>query len=573
MNRPTSRRSDISEADNDCLAEMELSRLQRQYRILENDRKAYFEESQNLVRKQKVHLESLKEENTEIETNLKLATSTANDKKDRACSKKINSLVCDHDEYLNMIDTEKQAIKELDKEILIMEDKVNDQYKSLGGSSRSQTRHLITDKRFTILENRLHKATIGFNDMLSANAELRCNIDHLTQERHIFDSLYKKLLKEQQNIKREMNEVIQQSTAAYDARDEAQTKMMALRDRSDKEQAQYNLELKELHRIIDHDRKLKEFMAIKAQERMEIKAIEATKCKKKDEEKSNTKIQEEEIKSLDVIFERIKEFTGEKSLDGLVRKFIENEDKNFALFNYVNELNNQVEMLQDQIQNIELDIDGFKKQGMKLDKHRHAIMKDLEAKCTEKTKAGDGFETKLKHLSKNLGQLKGAILSLFRKAECDESTITEMLGSVAEIDDSNVMLYLGSIEQKVSDLLLSQNYLQHKSTEKSKQETTTAQVQQTNSICNNTKLIKHPQTDVTIVPPSLDDNPIDSDDEMSSSIDGTGGVQPLTEEELRRRTAKIVKRRHESIPKNGKANENGAQTNKQNTGSGDKVKA
>ncbi|XP_033098610.1 coiled-coil domain-containing protein 63-like [Anneissia japonica] len=571
MNRPGSRRSDISEPDNDCLAEIELSRLQRQYRLLENDRKAYFEESQNLVRKQKVHLESLKEESKEIETNLQLASSVTNEKKDRAYSEKIHSLVDDHDEYLNLIEMEKKSIKELDKEILTIETKVNEQYKNLGSCSRSQARHISTHKRLRILENRLYKATVGFNEMLGSNAELRCSIDHLTQDRHIFESLYKKLLKEQQHIKREMNDVIQQSTAAYDARDEAQTKMMALRDRSEKEQAQYNLELKELHRIIDHDRKLKEFMAIKAQERIEIKAIEAAKCKKKDDEKSNTRIHEEEMKSLDAIFERIKEVTGEKDLDALVRKFIDNENKNFALFNYVNELNNEVEMLQDQIHGIEQDIASFKKQGMKLDKNRHAIMKDLEAKCTEKTKEGDASETKLKHLNKSLGQMKSAILSLFRKAECDESTITEMLGSVAGISDKNVMLYLGSIEQKVSDLLLSQSYLQYKSTEKTKQEAAAAQAQQTSSICN-AKLISRPQIDVSIVPPSLDDS-IDSDDDLSSILDGTGEVQPLTEEELRRRTVKIVKRRQETVAsKVGKTTENGVQNNKQTAGSGDKAK-
>jgi len=36
----------------------------------------------------------------------------------------------------------------------------------------------------------------------------------------------------------------------------------------------------------------------------------------------------------------------------LVTKFIEVEDKNFALFNYVNELNNEIELLQEQINEV-----------------------------------------------------------------------------------------------------------------------------------------------------------------------------------------------------------------------------
>ena len=53
MPRPRSARSDNSDADMEGLAEQELAKLQRQYRIMENDRGAYTEESQNVIRKQK----------------------------------------------------------------------------------------------------------------------------------------------------------------------------------------------------------------------------------------------------------------------------------------------------------------------------------------------------------------------------------------------------------------------------------------------------------------------------------------------------------------------------------------
>ena len=45
--------------------------------------------------------------------------------------------------------------------------------------------------------------------------------------------------------------------------------MLALKEKSDKDVAQHNMELKELLRIIDHDRKLKEFMGIKSEDRAE----------------------------------------------------------------------------------------------------------------------------------------------------------------------------------------------------------------------------------------------------------------------------------------------------------------
>ena len=73
----------------------------------------------------------------------------------------------------------------------------------------------------------------------------------------------------------------------YVYRDDAQNKMLALKEKADKELGQYNMELKELIRVIDHDRKLKQFMSRKDQERTEAhEAMEAMR-RRKDTEKSS----------------------------------------------------------------------------------------------------------------------------------------------------------------------------------------------------------------------------------------------------------------------------------------------
>ena len=51
-------------------------------------------------------------------------------------------------------------------------------------------------------------------------------------------------------------------------------------------------------------------------------------------------------------YERIKEITQEEDMDLIVERFVEVEDRNFALFNFVNEQNNEIETLQDQIQQV-----------------------------------------------------------------------------------------------------------------------------------------------------------------------------------------------------------------------------
>lgn len=65
----------------------------------------------------------------------------------------------------------------------------------------------------------------------------------------------------------------------------------------------------------------------------------------------------------------------------MVGKFIETEDKNFALFNYVNQLNNEIEMMQEQIADVEGNIERFKQDSVTADEQRGKILKDLQVRA------------------------------------------------------------------------------------------------------------------------------------------------------------------------------------------------
>ena len=137
--------------------------------------------------------------------------------------------------------------------------------------------------------------------MLAQNAKLREDIQHLRNQRGIFDTIHKRLCKNLVGKKREQVsqlfhifftnrifqlELIEQSTQAFDQRDEAEQKMATLQDRNQKDLAQYNMEYKELMRQLDHDTALKKFLLDKAQERWELAESCANERKKNFEAKS-----------------------------------------------------------------------------------------------------------------------------------------------------------------------------------------------------------------------------------------------------------------------------------------------
>ncbi len=57
-----------------------------------------------------------------------------------------------------------------------------------------------------------------FNRQLKVNKDLREEIDHLRQEKSRFDNIYKQLSKKLELIKREMTDVIEQATLAFEQR-------------------------------------------------------------------------------------------------------------------------------------------------------------------------------------------------------------------------------------------------------------------------------------------------------------------------------------------------------------------
>ena len=82
--------------------------------------------------------------------------------------------------------------------------------------------------------------------------------------------------------------------------------MQFLRERNDRDMTTYNAELKDLLRIIDHDRELREFMATKTEERGEM--YEAAVQGRRDKKLLDyIKTLQNEVEHYETIFTELKE--------------------------------------------------------------------------------------------------------------------------------------------------------------------------------------------------------------------------------------------------------------------------
>ncbi|XP_066996668.2 outer dynein arm-docking complex subunit 1 [Anabrus simplex] len=446
------------ELDVEQLAQAELSRLQRQYRIMEGERETYSQETAFLLQKQRSMISILEGEKRDLLTNLQASKSTANERKNIELEKKIIKQLATLDKLESHIKVETSQTEELDAEIAKMEKEVRKLRLKDITDAQSAQKAVENDRNISGLENRLHVVTTRFNEMLAENGKLRQEIDHLLKERAHFNLLYQQLISRLNTGKKIMLDLIEQATLAYDQREEAQSKLHMLKERGRQDMHIHSQEMRELQRKLDHDTKLQEFLGIKGQKRI-LTDLEAREALKKQQQREET---ERKIQKYQGILNQIREFSGEEDVDKLAARFIKQEEENFALFNYVNELNNELETLQEQVEELKSKIDDQRRVNQQRSEQQQETLSVLNAKLREVCSTADTAKEELQVSSRKLTDLLSGIETVFHLIRCDNSPLLDLLGANAHVTPYNVLLFLGIIERRSNDLLNTVSYLEKK---------------------------------------------------------------------------------------------------------------
>uniref|UniRef100_A0A1A7YT51 Coiled-coil domain containing 114 n=2 Tax=Iconisemion striatum TaxID=60296 RepID=A0A1A7YT51_9TELE len=463
---PISARSDNSEMDG--AESSEITKLQRQLRIMERDRQTYNFQAREQIRKQQQEIEKLMREQEELHRNLGACKNSSRQQRDNEDGQSLQVLLEQRDVIEEELEKERQAQKQLQKEILSIEVKLAEVRKGAASSSDKQRSEAgRTLKAMRTLEYKLDRVFTRFNEQLAKNNRLKEELQTLHIERVRFQQLRSRLNKELQEVHKSIGQIINHSTAAYDGRAEAQTKMSTMKEKAEKDRAHYNAEMKELERIFSHEFSTKDFMSIKGRKlteqdddhEMTPRQISVLKEQKVDSG-------EESLEALEEVFERIQAVMGEDNLDLLVNRFIQAEDRNFALFNFVNEQNNEAETLRKQISQIQKQMEQLQLEGLQREQQHRSLLRGIEEQRKEYESQAETYENQANAESRILDEIKEGVNSVLFKMECDRSLIDDKLGPSPGITENNIMFYLGLVEQKTNELLTIHTFLKSKDQEK-----------------------------------------------------------------------------------------------------------
>eukprot|EP01040_Poterioochromonas_malhamensis_P010220 gene10219-11117_t len=452
------------------------------------------DEPMTRVLRQRELVENLKHENEVLRLDLTREAREFRGTQSTGAAADISRLQDEASRYVKKIETERAKIAELDKQIIKYQELILDQKTRLGGVNAAQLNNQLIQKQIKVLDNRLDKCLTKFNETVANNRALRSKIDEYRRERIVFDGIYKKLERDLHEKKKEMTAIIEDSKNAYNARDKSQSEMLALQQHAEKERIEFESEFKELGDLIKQQQVMLEQIRLKQFDRTNdpnttnnsnantnnsninnnsnhnnsnTNLITATSETEQNDNKLNNSnnngpstnpqllipLSQEKIHSYEEMLLKIQENTGINDIQEIINKFLEAEEQNFSLFNYVNDINSEIERLEHSISNMRNQIEKYRGQGMSSDTQRKKTIRDLEDKLSKTDKKAAEYEGRYQLAQRTITQLKNGIQSIFARIGATASaSVDEMLGNQG-VTESNMMQYLGIIEQRTTEIL------------------------------------------------------------------------------------------------------------------------
>ena len=353
-------------------------------------------------------------------------------------------------------------------------------------------------------KEKLVRKTQDCNTAVAENRMIREKIDGLRKERVVLNKIYHKLENELKHKKDELNTTIQKAEKAYLEREAIRQEIKALQEADEREEAEYQQQIMELNQQIEKDKQVRDYIekqeelaGASVQKTGKNKDHETTSLNKKDpssgapppnnhnelinnekmlRKKTIEKANEisKDIMAIitqktdlhpitqeyeDETLNKIKEATETEKDDKIIEEFQKAGARNQWLNDFVEEVKGEILSLDKEIEEIKYDISKYKGLVESTDNNRERMMNQLKEERKKAQDEGDKYQNKLIEANKTIDALKIGISNIYKSLGCEAQSsqssqvpTTQILGTHG-VTESNMMQYLGVIEQRTNELL------------------------------------------------------------------------------------------------------------------------
>ena len=356
----------------------------------------------------------------------------------------------------DQIESELVRSRELDVELAEMRRRLDD----ARDIPMNVNRHAL-DIRLN--ESRLHDYITRFNETLSQNTAIKENIEVLRREREMFENIRRKLMREIERKQGEIMFIVDKSKADNAARDLALSHMTHLKAQADREHAEFEKEWTELARLIENDKRMREFVQLKdAKNKQQSKRVSLSPSHITNTTSDDIGFASAQVESLAAQFDALRRATGTTSIDELLHFFVEKEKINFSLFNRVSEHLIALDRLNATVRYINDEVETYRSIGQQVESSKLTNRAEIERRS-------DDFTMKAAILHKLLSTLRITVQSIFEKTFGSISDFDRYLSPlvtaasasvpIGSVTEANVVDYLAAIEVRVDEMMASYHAL------------------------------------------------------------------------------------------------------------------
>ncbi|KAI9106169.1 hypothetical protein DFS34DRAFT_49148 [Phlyctochytrium arcticum] len=305
--------------DRATIVDEELHDLKLRFELLEGDRKAYYETSQWAIRQNKEEVSQLRIQNKELSDAIaKLKKSEADTQSHRASMSELERFdqrICEMHKKFDELQAEARAKEERLRE---MRDQL-EELKREGGIVKSNLEDSPQAKEIRMLENRLDKATIKYNEAQAVRKTYEQIAKRLQEERLTFDNQLANFERTLKAKRQDATELEMMSRDAGHAKEVAKTELARFEQQINEERKQREKDLQMRKELVKQKLEIADKIDWKKLQ-MEDQANELNLAAEANKEHYD-EVRERKIAEYEENMRLIKEATGVSNINEVISKF------------------------------------------------------------------------------------------------------------------------------------------------------------------------------------------------------------------------------------------------------------
>ncbi|CAK0898960.1 unnamed protein product [Prorocentrum cordatum] len=432
--------------------EEQLEDLQRRFQLLEGERKATYETATLNIKQNKEIISQMKEENKKLRTSI----ADMRLEKPHSTEQQLEKAMADVQGLQRKFDTIKCDNAKKKAHLDQLSKKSND---LKAGSQMHASEASPEMRQIRVLENRLDKATIKYNEAMSIRKTYEAIVKRLREERIGFDNQLEGIERTLKAKERDYEELLLLSHDAYHAKEMAQAELHRFEQGVMEERNQRDKEVQEKKALVEQrvsmnkrleqrEKYLKSQQDLDKAGERQLKEMSATSDLTAGISSDYAQEERQKLMDYEEAFHQIKESTGVTDVNEVIQKFLTQEDTQKNLSNLTKENQATIDRLTEDSRRLRLQVEELKFSSGGNVGRRQAI-DDFETHLAEATEKFDRNKGKFERMAKIRTDTKAGIDHLAEKLV----PIKLQDEQVWELSDETVEEVLQVCEHKISKLM------------------------------------------------------------------------------------------------------------------------